>query len=131
MREYGNTRGDKAEDQPADSTRQLFPLLEIALRITLHVPQRDALSAHEPLDQFSRKVDVVDGYGSVRCFIVDICPHGARRVVFGRTGKLRIGAFHDGALGAELEPDFREQLAATKEQTNHCKKVEECDEAKL
>ena len=121
MREYGNTRSNAAQDQPADATRQLFPLLKIALRITLHVPQRDTLSSREPVNPVSRKVEAMDGYRSVRCFIVDICVHTARRVVFHGTGKHRIGALHYGFLGIEFEPGFREQLAAASEQANRCK----------
>src|ERR1700722_16897523 len=109
MREYRNPRSNEAQDQPADATRQLFPLLKIALRITLHVPQRDALSPREPVNPVSRKVKAMDGYRSVRCFIVDICAHTARRVVSHGTVKHRIGALHDGFLGIEFEPDFREQ----------------------
>jgi hypothetical protein len=44
MCEYGNTRSNEAQDQPAASTRQFFLFLEMAMRIILHVPQGDALS---------------------------------------------------------------------------------------
>src|ERR1700729_3621570 len=72
MCEHSCTQSNDAEGQPADSTRQLFPLAKGPIRITLHVAQRDAFSLRELVYLVSRKVDIVYGHRSVRCFILNI-----------------------------------------------------------
>src|SRR5689334_10954751 len=127
MREYGNTRSNNAQDQPADSIRRVFPDIEVPMRITLHEPHWDALSLHELVNLLGRQVEIVHSYRSVRRFVIDIGARAARRVVFCGTGQHRIGALHDGSFGTEIEPDFHEQLGAAQEQASPCKNVEECN----